>query len=254
MMGFNWDLIQNYLPMFIDGAIMTVTCTVVCVVLGTFWGLILGIYLVAQCRHGIFKYVLCLLVRWPTKIYVSAIRGTPLLVQIMVIYYVFMSFLLHPNNGILLSNYFISSQLAQHLFIKYSAFISCILAITLNASANISEIFRASIESIDKGQMEAARSLGMGYVSTMIKVILPQAFRRMLPPLGNNAIAILKDSSLGSVIGLMDLAYTARIVGEINSVYVEPYFVILLFYWTMTFLLSLLVKYMEKRLRKSDSH
>ncbi|MWN30840.1 MULTISPECIES: amino acid ABC transporter permease [unclassified Gilliamella] len=254
MMGFNWDIIQDYLPLFIDGAIMTVTCTVVCVVLGTFWGLILGIGRVAQCRHGIYKYVLCLLVKWPVKIYVSAFRGTPLFVQIMVVYFVVMPFLLHPNNGILVSDYFISPQLARYLRVEYGAFISCILAITLNAGAYISEIFRAGIESIDKGQMEAARSLGMGYGSTMRKVILPQAFRRMLPPLGNNAIAILKDSSLGSAIGLIDLAYAARTAGAANAVYAEPYFVISLVYWSMTFLLSLLVKYMEKRLSKSDSH
>ena len=131
---------------------------------------------------------------------------------------------------------------------------SCVTAITLNAGAYISEIFRAGIQSIDKGQMEAARSLGMGYGSTMRKVILPQAFRRMLPPLGNNAIAILKDSSLGAAIGLADLAFAARTAGAAYGSYTEPYLIISLIYWTMTFLLSLLVNYLETRLGKSDSH
>ncbi len=81
------------------------------------------------------------------------------------------------------------------------AFLSCIVAITLNAGAYVSEIFRAGIQSIDKGQMEASRALGMPWWKTMRKVILPQAFRRILPPLGNNAIAIVKDSSLASAIG-----------------------------------------------------
>ena len=86
-------------------------------------------------------------------------------------------------------------------------FLSCVVAITLNAGAYVSEIFRAGIQSIDRGQMEASRSLGMSYGKTMRQVILPQAFRRMLPPLGNNAIAIVMDSSLASAIGLADLAY-----------------------------------------------
>ncbi|MFQ0992109.1 amino acid ABC transporter permease [Gilliamella apicola] len=253
-MQFNWEVISDYLPLFIDGAIMTITCTIVCVVFGTLWGLMLGLGRVAEVKHGICKYVLLLLVKWPVKIYVSAFRGTPLFVQIMVMYFVIMPFLLHPREGILVSDYLISPETARFLRVQYGAFISCVLAITLNAGAYISEIFRAGIQSIDKGQMEAARSLGMSYGSTMRKVILPQAFRRMLPPLGNNAIAILKDSSLGSAIGLIDLAYAARTAGAANAVYTEPYLVISLIYWSMTFLLSLLVKYMEKRLGKSDSH
>ncbi|MCX8650511.1 amino acid ABC transporter permease [Gilliamella sp. B2776] len=253
-MQFNWEVIRDYLPLFIDGAIMTITCTLVCVVFGTFWGLILGLGRVAQVKHGIYKYTLSILVKWPIKIYVSAFRGTPLFVQIMVMYFVIMPFLLHPREGVLVSDYLISPETARYLRVQYGAFISCVLAITLNAGAYISEIFRAGIQSIDKGQMEAARSLGMSYSSTMRKVILPQAFRRMLPPLGNNAIAILKDSSLGSAIGLVDLAYAARTAGAANAVYTEPYLVISLVYWSMTFLLSLLVKYMEKRLGKSDSH
>ncbi|WP_334321514.1 amino acid ABC transporter permease [Gilliamella apicola] len=253
-MQFNWEVISDYLPLFIDGAIMTITCTIVCVVFGTLWGLILGLGRVAEVKHGIYKYVLLLVVKWPVKIYVSVFRGTPLFVQIMVMYFVIMPFLLHPREGILVSDYLISPETARFLRVQYGAFISCVLAITLNAGAYISEIFRAGIQSIDKGQMEAARSLGMSYGSTMRKVILPQAFRRMLPPLGNNAIAILKDSSLGSAIGLIDLAYAARTAGAANAVYTEPYLVISLIYWSMTFLLSLLVKYMEKRLGKSDSH
>jgi polar amino acid transport system permease protein len=86
----------------------------------------------------------------------------------------------------------------------------------------------------------------------MRRVILPQAFRRMLPPLGNNAIAIVKDSSLASAIGLADLAYAARTVSGAYATYWEPYLVISLVYWVFTFLLSLLVRYMEKRFGKSD--
>jgi polar amino acid transport system permease protein len=109
-----------------------------------------------------------------------------------------------------------------------------VLALTLNAGAYISEIFRAGIQSIDRGQVEASRSLGMGYGQTMYHVVLPQAFRRMLPPLGNNAIALLKDSSLISAIGLAELAYAARTVAGAYSRYWEPYLTISLMYWMLT--------------------
>ncbi|OCG01116.1 amino acid ABC transporter permease [Gilliamella sp. wkB112] len=253
-MAFNWDIISEYMPLFIEGARMTIQCTIFCVIFGTLWGLMLGIGRTAYAKYGFWKYALYFCVQWPVKIYVSAFRGTPLFVQIMVVHFVLMPFLINPRDGMLVSDNFISVETARLLRSQYGAFISCVTAITLNAGAYISEIFRAGIQSIDKGQMEAARSLGMSYGSTMRKVILPQAFRRMLPPLGNNAIAILKDSSLGAAIGLADLAFAARTSGAAYGSYTEPYLVISLIYWIMTSLLSLLVRYLEKRLGKSDSH
>lgn len=97
-----------------------------------------------------------------------------------------------------------------------------VCAITLNSGAYMCEIFRAGIQSLDKGQMEAARSLGMSYMQAMRTIILPQAFRRMLPALGNNAIAILKDSSLISAIGLAELAYAARTVAALRPATGNP--------------------------------
>ena len=107
---------------------------------------------------------------------------------------------------------------------------------------------------LDKGQMEAARSVGMTYWQAMFHIILPQAFRRMLPPLGNNAIAILKDSSLVSAIGLAELAYAARTVAGATARYWEPYITISLMYWVMTLGLAYLVKKMEQRLGKGDDN
>ena len=104
----------------------------------------------------------------------------------------------------------IAGEAARNIKQNYGAFLSGVVALTLNAGAYISEIFRAGIESINKGQVEASRSLGMSFPRTMYHVVLPQAFRRMLPPLGNNAIALLEDSSLVSAIGLVELAYAAR--------------------------------------------
>ncbi len=253
MTGFRWEIIQEYLPLFIDGAMMTLKCTLICVISGTLWGLALGLGRLAHAPHGPWKYLLRYAIQWPVRIYISAFRGTPLFVQIMVVHFALIPLFINPRDGLLVSGGIMSADFARALRSEYGAFLSCVVAITLNAGAYVSEIFRAGIQSIDRGQTEASRSLGMPYGSTMRKVILPQAFRRMLPPLGNNAIAILKDSSLASAIGLADLAYAARTVSGAYATYWEPYLVISLVYWVFTFLLSLLVQYMEKRFGKSDS-
>lgn len=117
-------------------------------------------------------------------------------------YFAVLPIFIHPVDGLI-----ISGSLARELRGSYGALIAGFLAISLNAGAYMSEVFRAGIQSLDKGQSEAARSVGMSYWQCMRHIILPQAFRRMLPALGNNAIAILKDSSLVSAIGLTELAY-----------------------------------------------
>ena len=103
--------------------------------------------------------------------------------------YALVPLFINPRDGLLVTSGLMSADFARELRASYGAFLSCIVAITLNAGAYVSEIFRAGIQSIDKGQMEASRALGMPWWKTMRKVILPQAFRRILPPLGNNAIA-----------------------------------------------------------------
>lgn len=253
MSGFRWEIIQEYAPLFAEGAWMTIKCTIICVILGVSWGLILGLGRSARApRNRGLDLFFYFFVQWPVKIYVSAFRGTPLFVQIMVVHFALIPLLINPREGLLVANGIMSVDFARMLRSEYGAFLSCVVAITLNAGAYVSEIFRAGIESIDRGQMEAARSLGMSYGKTMRKIILPQAFRRMLPPLGNNAIAIVKDSSLASAIGLADLAYAARTVSGAYASYWEPYLTISVVYWVITFLLSLMVRHMEKRLGRSD--
>lgn len=253
MSGFRWEIIQEYAPLFAQGAWMTIKCTVICVILGGAWGLILGLGRSARApRSPGLDFCLRFFVQWPVRIYVSAFRGTPLFVQIMVVHFALIPLLINPRDGLLVTSGMMSVDFAKMLRSDYGAFLSCVVAITLNSGAYISEIFRAGIESIDRGQMEAARSLGMSYGKTMRKIILPQAFRRMLPPLGNNAISIVKDSSLASAIGLADLAYAARTVSGAYATYWEPYLTISIVYWVITFLLSLMVKHMETRLGRSD--
>ena len=161
--------------------------------------------------------------------YIDIIRGTPTTVQLLIMW-----------SGILAT-------------CKNSVLIAS-LTFGINSGAYVAEIVRAGILAVDKGQMEAARSVGMTYWQAMFHIILPQAFRRMLPPLGNNAIAILKDSSLVSAIGLAELAYAARTVAGATARYWEPYITISLMYWVMTLGLAYLVKKMEQRLGKGDDN
>lgn len=242
-MDFRWGMIADYTPLFVEGAKMTVGITLVAVVLGTLIGLFMGMARLAEAKHGAAKYVLKFGVRWPSAAYVAFFRGTPLFVQILLVHFALMPMLIHPVDGML-----INGELARELRQSYGAFLSGLVALTLNAGAYITEIFRAGIQSIDKGQMEAARSLGLSYGQTMKFVIVPQAFRRMLPPLGNEAIMLLKDSSLVSAIGLAELAYAARTVAGVYSRYWEPYLTISFIYLALTMLMAWGISRLEKKL------
>jgi His/Glu/Gln/Arg/opine family amino acid ABC transporter permease subunit len=156
--------------------------------------------------------------------YVEAVRGTPLLVQIFFVYYVL------PAVGISLPE-----------------FLAGLVALSVNSGAYIAEIFRAGIQSIDIGQMEAARSLGMTYPLAMRLVVLPQALRRVLPPLTNEAIALLKDSSLVSVMGMAELTRQGQ---DLISRFAAPMTIwpaVALFYLLMTLPLTRLAQYLEAR-------
>jgi polar amino acid transport system permease protein len=251
-MGIRWDIIQQYMPMLIDGAITTIEVTAIALLLGTLLGLFAAMGRLAQAKHGVLKVLITVFVRWPSILYITLFRGTPLFVQILIIHFGLMPLLIHPTDGLL-----ISGELARHIKLANTgmlsgAFISGVVALTLNAGAYIAEIFRAGIQSIDKGQTEASRSLGLTYVKTMRLVILPQAFRRMLPALGNESITLLKDSSLVSAIGLSEMAYVARSAFGATTRVWEPYLTISIMYLAMTLGLSLFVSWLERRHGKGD--
>lgn len=247
MSGFRLDVLAEYWPLFVEGAAMTIKLTVACVVCGVMLGMLLGMARMASARHDPWKSIPYYGVRWLVTIWVSFFRGTPLFVQIFLMYFAVLPIFIHPVDGLI-----ISGSLARELRGSYGALIAGFLAISLNAGAYMSEVFRAGIQSLDKGQSEAARSVGMSYCQCMRHIILPQAFRRMLPALGNNAIAILKDSSLVSAIGLTELAYAARTVAGASARYWEPYLTISIMYWVMTLGLAWLIRLLEQRLGKGD--
>jgi polar amino acid transport system permease protein len=251
MLWFGWfraDIIAEYAPLFWHGLQMTILVTVICIVQGTLLGLALGMARLAEARHAPARQICRYLLRWPATVYVSFFRGTPLFVQLLLMHFAVLPLFINPADGLL-----VSGEAARNLKQNYGAFLSGVAALTLNAGAYISEVFRAGIQSIDRGQVEAARSLGLSYGRTMIHVVLPQAFRRMLPPLGNNAISLLKDSSLISAIGLAELAYAARTVAGAYSRYWEPYLTISLLYWILTLGLAYVVKTLELRHGRGDT-
>ncbi|MEK2644437.1 amino acid ABC transporter permease [Bdellovibrio sp. BCCA] len=246
---FSWfrtDIIVEYWPLFLQGLWTTLELTIIGVFFGTVLGLLLGLGKIAQAERGPWKWPLRILVKTPSQLYITFFRGTPLFVQILLIHFALVPMLIHPENGLL-----ISGDLALYLKREYGAFISGALALSLNSGAYIAEIFRAGIQSIDRGQFEAARSLGLNYFQTMKTVIIPQAFRRMLPPLGNEAIMLLKDSSLVSAIGLAELAYAARTAAGAYSRYWEPYLFISFIYLIITLGMSYVVHILERKYKNS---
>ena len=167
--------------------------------------------------------------------YVTFFRGTPLFVQILLAHFVLMPLLIHPNSG-----WWVAGSAARSYRQEHGAFFSGCLALSLNAGAHISEIFRAGIQSIHRGQTQAASSMGLSHGPAVRFVVLPQAFRRMVPALVNEGIALIKDSSLVSAIGLAELALAARTVAGAYSRCWEPYLAISAIYLMLTLLLSVL--------------
>lgn len=238
------DIVWEYKGLFISGLFMTIVITFIAVSLGTIIGLFTGMARLAVAEHGMRRWLVKIFLRWPSTAYVTFFRGTPLFVQIMLMHFAVMPLFIHPDYGLM-----ISGDEARMLRQNYGALISGLTALTLNAGAYITEIFRAGIQSISKGQIAASRSLGMNYQQTMRYIVIPQAFRRMLPPLGNEAITLLKDSSLISAIGLTELAYAARTVSGATTRYWEPYITISLMYLILTLGLAYAISRLENHFK-----
>lgn len=185
--------------------------------------------------------------------YVEIIRGVPMLVILYYIAFVgapgLVDLINWAGNGLLAAGVGgIGQPLADFSIRDLNFTTRAVLALVIGYSAFIAEIFRAGIESVEKGQMEAARSLGMSYWQAMRHVILPQAVRRVLPPLGNDFVAMLKDSSLVSVLGVQDITQLGKLYATGTFRFFETYNVVAFLYLVMTIALSLLVRYLEKKM------
>ena len=243
MMDLRWEILVGYAPLFVNGLWMTLQLTIVAITAGMALGIFFG--LVSSSLDAPAPAL------WPARIglqvlravttaYVTFFRGTPLFVQILLVHFALMPALIHSDGGLLLSG-----DMAREFRQNHGAFFSGALALTLNAGAYISEIFRAGIQSIHNGQSQAAYSVGLTHPQAMRFVILPQAFRRMIPALVNEGVTLIKDSSLVSAIGLAELALAARTVAGAYSRYWEPYLAISAVYLVLRLSLSLLAKRLE---------
>jgi polar amino acid transport system permease protein len=238
-----WEILAGYGPLFASGLLMTVQLTVVAIVVGMVLGVVSGLVSCSADAPAAATPVgrgLWAGARGLVTAYVTFFRGTPLFVQILLVHFALMPTLIHPDHGLLLAG-----EAARTFRQEHGAFFSGCVALSLNAGAYISEIFRAGIQSIHRGQTQAAYSVGLTHVQAMRFVVLPQAFRRMVPALVNEAITLTKDSSLVSAIGLAELALAARTVAGAYSRYWEPYLAISLIYLVLTLTLTVLAKRLE---------
>ena len=220
LMTFDMNLVVNSFPLLLIGAGVTIQITVLSTAIGFVIGLIVGVARISNLR----------VLRMLAEVYVEFFRGTPLLVQIFLFYFAL------PV---------ITGQ-------RIDPFIAAISACGINSGAYVAEIFRAGIQSIDDGQMEAGRSLGMTWLQTMRYIIVPQAFKRVIPPLGNEFIAMLKDSSLVSVIGFEELTRRGQLIIAKTYGSFEIWMSVAVIYLVMTLTISRFVAYLERRYRVHD--
>lgn len=216
-----------------DGVRVTVSITVISFLFILLVGLLGGLGRIS--KNALIKGV--------ASIYVEIIRGIPLLVQLMFIYYA--SPIVIRDLGLRLAGIWPSLS-ARLVSIKLNPFGAAVAGLTICYGAYMSEIFRAGIESIPKGQMEAARSLGMSYFQAMRYVILPQAVRVILPPVGNEFVALLKDSSLVSVVAVADMTRRGREFMAATFMALETWLMVALLYLVMTLFLSRVVSHIEE--------
>lgn len=181
--------------------------------------------------------------------YVELVRGLPMLVILYYIAFVAAPGLAAALNALLAP--LIDAGILQPVLVRNFDFASrAILALTLGYSAFISEIFRAGIESVDRGQVEAAEALGLSRRQVMVRIVLPQAVRNVLPALGNEFVAIIKDSALVSALGVQDITQLGKVYSASTFRFFETYNVVALFYLSLTVTLSLVVKWLERRLKE----
>ena len=220
-----FSFIVEYMLYYFEGIKYTLLISFVAVLFGAVFGSLL--FYMKSSNFHIWKIK-------PLKIiavaYIEIIRGTPMILQIFIVY-----------------------AGAEPFFgMDLSALQAAFVAIALNSAAYVSEIVRAGIDAVDKGQMEAARSLGMKKSTAMMLIVVPQAVRNILPAIGNEFVAVIKESSMASVVGVGELMYAAKIVQGSTYRSLEPLIVAAGFYFILTFTLGRVISLIERRMKVSD--
>ena len=218
------EIMTKYWRLFLlEGLKNTLILTCISVAMGTILGA--GVALLRMSKSRILRFI--------SSFYIEVIRGTPILLQLYIFYFVLPSLL--P-------------------FLKLSQFLWVSVALCVNSAAYVSEVIRSGIQAVDKGQAEAARSLGLSEGQTMWKIILPQAVRNILPALGNEFIMMLKETSLASTFFLYDLMTVCNVVKGAEYLTLEPMTIVALIYLCLTFPLSKLVGHWEKKMANPNSY
>ena len=232
-----YDFYQSFIfddryMMFVKGLGNTLIVTAMALVLGVILGVVVSLVRVTwdktslETPPGPAKWALAA-ANTLSKVYLTVIRGTPVIVQVMIIWYVIFA---SSRNKIMVAA----------------------LAFGINSGAYVAEIMRGGIMAVDQGQMEAGRSLGFGYVSTMRFIILPQAFKTVLPTLANEFIVLLKETAVAGYVGLADVTYAANIIGGNSYDYLFPLLMAAVIYLVMVMFFTFLVGKLERRLRSSE--
>ena len=207
-----WNMFIDYFGEFMSGLGITLLLSLFGVVFAAVLGMLLCLMNISKSK----------ILNTISKVYIELIRGIPLLLQLTVI------FIVMPRGT--------------------SKFLTCVIALVLNSAAYQAEIFRSGIQAVDKGQMEAARSLGMSYPKAMLKVILPQAVKNILPSLANEFVVLIKETSLASTFYVGDLMTVKSVITATTYDALTPYIIIAAIYFVLTFSLSKIIAYFEKRM------
>lgn len=211
--------------MLLEGLKNTAMIAVFGLLIGLVIGSVIAIVKLTPLNNILFK-----ILKGAGNVYVALFRGTPIVVQLLLMHYV-----LFPLMGI-----------------NISPVLEGIITFGMNSGAYISEIMRGGILSVDKGQMEAGRSVGLSYMQTMMRIVLPQAVKNILPTLGNEFIALIKETSVVSFITVIDIYKAFQSIANSTYEYIVPYLMLALVYLVLVIIITLLVRLLERRLRASD--
>ncbi len=218
---------NNGYKMFLRGLATTCEIAIIGLVIGIILGAIIAIIRVMP-KYKLLPRILDKI----SSVYVAFFRGTPIVVQLIMLHYI-----LKPLMGV-----------------NISSIVEAIIVFGLNSGAYVSEIMRSGINSVDKGQMEAGRALGLGYWTTMLKIVMPQAIKNIIPTLGNEFIALMKDTSVVNIIAVDDLYRAFTMMGGSKYWYIIPYLMLAVCYIVLVLLIAGIIKLIEKAMSKSEKN
>jgi len=224
----NFKFLPKYAPYFVDGLANTLALSIGAVLLAVLPALLLALMRLSRNR----------LVKGLSGAYIAVFRSTPLMVQLSIVYFGLFNLIRIPNVTI--------------GFIRLSMYIPFVVALALNSSAYVAETFRAGILAVDAGQTEAARSLGLSQWQSMKLVVLPQAIKNVLPALANELVTMVKESSICSAYGMMELMWAAKNVAGTTGISIGPYIMVAVMYFCINFPASKAIEAIERRMRRGD--